>query len=78
MIFWSLKYFYSIFSIKNEKDESQDLATNQNDDSSRKLNEITITKEEPIGVPHIIIENVHKFDLDEFLKNPKFPPIEEV
>ena len=31
-----------------------------------------------IGIPHIIVENINKSDIDELYKHPKFPPIAEV
>lgn len=53
------------------------MAVNQAEEGSKKINEAG-SKEEPIGVPHIIIENVNKSDIDEVFRNSKFPPIEEV
>lgn len=54
-------------------EENNEDPSELHEDSSRKPNE-----NEPIGVPHIVIENVNKSDLDEIFKHPKFPPIEEV
>lgn len=51
---------------------------NPSEEASSKPTEIGVNKEEPIGVPHIIVESVNKSDLDEIFKHSKLPPIEEV
>jgi hypothetical protein len=35
-------------------------------------------KEDGIGVPHVLVEDVNKSDLDEIYKNPKLPELDEV
>lgn len=76
---FKLKYLLlSRIPLKNEKDETSEMAATQTEEGGRKINETSINKEEPIGVPHVIIENVNKSDIDEVFKNSKFPPIEEV
>lgn len=64
----------NVWTTKTEKDESAEQAE---ETSGRKQANET-SREEPIGVPHIIVENVNKSDLDEIYKNAKFPPIGEV
>ena len=59
-----------------QQKEQQGLDDDENQDQSLMQNEEK--KEDGIGVPCIIIENVNKSELDEIFKHPKFPQLGEV
>ncbi len=66
---------------QQQQQQQQAQGENENADGNENENILPTEKKEAddgIGVPHIIVENINKSDIDELHKHPKFPPISEV
>jgi len=66
---------------QQQQQQAQAQGDNENADGMENENILPTEKKEAddgIGVPHIIVENINKSDIDELNKHPKFPPISEV